>query len=298
MALILLNMFIAILEGYFLQNAPKDNEEKIGIFDLVNHLVTGEFRRLEKHMDEKKKIKERRNKLKKQLNSVKAFHTEEKQDLKGEGANNILLPKGEGEGEVEGGGETEGKGEEVKDEGRGSAEEVKDEGKDEGNIAENKSPEVIPQSGTPEKQDLEAPDTGKDGKAGPKIEFDESDLDYLTSNEGVISKLKEKAEDCWFWLIKTFYEKFIKKLLTEGQEVTQDQEVELPQITAKVEFQDKRNIAEEGLAMKDIEFYLGKSDNDNEKIEENSKTSIHFANANCEIKFLMQKQMKQQKNEC
>lgn len=55
MGLILLNIFIAILEGYFRQIAPKVQEEEIGFLSLLQYLITSEFEEIEKKKEQKKK---------------------------------------------------------------------------------------------------------------------------------------------------------------------------------------------------------------------------------------------------
>lgn len=238
MALVLLNMFIAILEGYFRQIAPKGNEEQVGFLDLLKYLVISEF----KNIEEKKKKKEaqqQREKLVQMRRNRISLHSNKspKKSEKGEGQEN--------------------------------------------NASE---PDEI---GTGAKLPLEKVGHSPVAQSPDNPEEDKSDLEEELALEEeamkarkpqgkckkITSKIESKLEDVWFWFITFIYNKIIKKFLFTDQPAEGEGQAEPPQITAKVEFEEKRDIIEEDVVLKDIEFYLGKKDHPSE----NQKISVELA---------------------
>lgn len=271
MALILLNMFIAILEGYFRQIAPKGNEEKVGFLDLLKFLVISEFKNIEKKQQRKAALEKRRKKRKQNANK-KPENNEQDKD-KG----NIKLGS-EGKIEIENQiGEKESlKEQPLKDDviGNTSAEKAADENAlNKGVVSENEGNEIQTEAALlKEKEDIENPqivDMNYD-------EEDDAEMDSLSEEESYEAlgkcgrfrkKIQSLVEDIWIWIIVFIYQKIISKFLFTDQVAEGKEQGEVPQITAKVEFKEKKDVDEEALAMKDIEFYLGGKKFDTESAE-------------------------------
>ena len=210
--LVLLNMFVAILHGYYWQVAPKDKENTIGFLGLLKNLVVTEF----------ESIKEKQ-KLKREQQELKAQEELEDQQEK----NGSDRPGAESGSEA-------------------SPTKLWDRSPE--NTSIEKALEMMSRANISQDELKKK----KGNKEKPK---------KPGKCKRIVQKIKGKFEDAWFWFITFIYEKIIQNFISFEPPVEfENKEVVSKNVGTTVKFQDKRAKDEEGIVLKDIEFYLGKKE--------------------------------------
>ena len=246
MALILLNVFIAILEGYFRQIAPKGDKEQIGFLELLKFFVQSEFERISE-LKKGKQLERAQTKMEKTAVNL---------------VSNETIPQ----------------------EAKSPKKRIEQDEVDQQAQSEpNSSPGVL----VKQKIQIESiedvvEETPLSNEKSPK-----KNPKKKNKCQRLIENINNKLEYIWFAIIDFIYQKIIKKFVFTDQQVENEGQGDNPQLAMKVEFQEKRNDAEEDIVLKDIEFYLGRNDEDIfspiEKENAGNYTFLHGCVLNIEI---------------